>query len=307
METSDTEMKARIRGIASQMETFRYLFGLLLSSMILRHTDMLSRTLQNPELTSVEGHEVAMLTVKTLQRMHSFEMFWKRVELRRRELDVEVAVLPRKRKVPKRCEVGAAEPHFHNTPESFYQQIYFEALDLSIASITNHFDQPGFKFYSGMEQLLFKACKGEDCEAELTAVCDVYGEELSRQSLEPQLKVLRTLYLEKVENDEQPSFRVVKQLLQGLSQSQRSLLNMVYRVFELLLIMPATNSTSERSFSALRRIKTYLRSTMSQSCMNHLMLLHYHQSLTDSLDMKQVGNDFITANESRMTVFAQFT
>ena len=273
--------------------------------MILRHTDMLSRTLQNPELTSVEGYEVAMLTVKTLQRMHSFEMFWKRVDLRRRELDVEVAVLPRKRKVPKRCEVGAAEPHFHNTPESFYQQIYFEALDLSIASITNRFDQPGFKIYSGME-LLFKACKGEDCEAELTVVCNVYGEELSRQSLEPQLKVLRTLYLEKVENDEQPSFRVVKQLLQGLSQSQRPLLNMVYRVFELLLIMPATSSTSERSFSALRRIKTYLRSTMSQSHMNHLMLLHYHQSLTDSLDMKQVGNDFITANESRITVFAQF-
>lgn len=42
--TSDTEMKVKIQGIASQMETFRFLFGLLLSDMILRHTDMLSKT-----------------------------------------------------------------------------------------------------------------------------------------------------------------------------------------------------------------------------------------------------------------------
>ena len=33
--------------------------------------------------------------------------------------------------------------------------------------------------------------------------------------------------------------------------------------------------------------------------MNHLMILNYYQDLTDSLDLKEVGNDFIGANESR--------
>ena len=64
-------MKARIRGIASQMESFRFLFGLILSEMILRHTDKLSQTLQSPDLSSVEGHEIAMLTVKTQQTLRS--------------------------------------------------------------------------------------------------------------------------------------------------------------------------------------------------------------------------------------------
>ena len=36
MATSDTEMKARIRAIASQMEAFQYLYELLLSSIFLR-------------------------------------------------------------------------------------------------------------------------------------------------------------------------------------------------------------------------------------------------------------------------------
>ncbi len=80
--TSDTNMKARIQGITSQMHTFRFLFGLLLSELILRHTDKLSKTLQNPELSSVEGHEIAMLTMATLQDVRSdrdFNLFWEKV------------------------------------------------------------------------------------------------------------------------------------------------------------------------------------------------------------------------------------
>ena len=63
--TTDSEMKARIRVIGSQMQTYQFLFALILSEMILRHTDMLSKTLQNPKLSSTEGHEVAMLTART--------------------------------------------------------------------------------------------------------------------------------------------------------------------------------------------------------------------------------------------------
>ena len=81
---------------------------------------------------------------------------------------------------------------------------------------------------------------------------------------------------------------------------------MVCKVFQLLVIMPATNCTSERSFSALRRIKSYLRSSMSQARMNHLMILHYHQTFTDTLDMKQIANEFISARDARETVFAKY-
>ena len=79
-------MKARIQGISSQMTTFPFLFNLLLSEIILRHTDKLSQTLQKPEMSSVEGHEIAMLTVKTLKNMRSdkdFDLFWKKIEISR--------------------------------------------------------------------------------------------------------------------------------------------------------------------------------------------------------------------------------
>ena len=71
----------------------------------------------------------------------------------------------------------------------------------------------------------------------------------------------------------------------------------------LLLVMPATNAGSERSFSAVRRIKTYLHSTMTQQRLNHLMLLHVHKSHTDSLNLVDVANDFIAGNDHRKHMF----
>ena len=61
--------------------------------------------------------------------------------------------------------------------------------------------------------------------------------------------------------------------------------------------MPATNAQSERSFSAVRRLNTYLRSSMTQQRLNHLMLLHIHKCHTNNLDLSGVVNDFIDGNE----------
>ena len=43
----DTESKARIQGVASQMNTFDFHFGNFLGELVLRHTDNLSKTLKS--------------------------------------------------------------------------------------------------------------------------------------------------------------------------------------------------------------------------------------------------------------------
>ena len=183
-----------------------------------------------------------------------------------------------------------------------YRQVYYEALDLSVTSITDRFDQPGFRVYSNVEQLFFKVCTGDVYQNELDAVCTFYKGDLEQRELSAQLEVFKTLYKEKA--GEKPSVACLRKILCSLSPPQRTLIDVVCRAFQLLLIMPATNATSERSFSALRRIKSYLRSTMTQARLNHLMVLNYHQGLTNSLDMKKVANDFISAKPARKNVFA---
>ena len=70
--------------------------------------------------------------------------------------------------------------------------------------------------------------------------------------------------------------------------------------------MPANNAVSERSFSAMKRVKTYLRSTTSDCRLNHLMVLHVHKDRTDSLNMVEVANAFVEQNDSRHPIFSVF-
>ena len=75
---------------------------------------------------------------------------------------------------------------------------------------------------------------------------------------------------------------------------------------KLLLVVPATNATSERSFSALRRVKTYLRTSMNQMRLNNLMVIHVHKDLADGLDLVEIGNEFIGNKEVRTRQFRKF-
>ena len=99
----------------------------------------------------------------------------------------------------------------------------------------------------------------------------------------------------------------IRKHIQAMPSAEQLLISQVLTVLLLLLVMPATNTSSERSFSALRRVKTYLRSTMSQDRLNHIILLHCHKDLTDSLDLVSVANQFIDLSSHRLGIFGRFT
>ncbi len=81
----------------------------------------------------------------------------------------------------------------------------------------------------------------------------------------------------------------------------------VLKVLTLILVNPATNATSERSLSAMRRLKTYCRSTMGQTRLNAVMLLHVHMEKTDQLSIIDLANRFASSLEHRKSVFGTFS
>ena len=81
----------------------------------------------------------------------------------------------------------------------------------------------------------------------------------------------------------------------------------VVTVFKLIMVLPSTNAVSERSFSAIKRLKTYLRSTVKQDRLNYLLLLHVHKDRTDSLSLTHVVEQFVSSSEHRLSVFERFS
>ena len=79
--------------------------------------------------------------------------------------------------------------------------------------------------------------------------------------LKAQLHTFRTEFLHARGNPTEVK-PVIFDYFHSLSSAQRALLFQVSTVLQLILIVPATTATSEQSFSALRRVKTYLRNTL---------------------------------------------
>ena len=55
----------------------------------------------------------------------------------------------------------------------------------------------------------------------------------------------------------------VKKHLQQMNSTERALLSEVILATKQIIVMPATNATSEQTFSAMQCVKLYLRSTMT--------------------------------------------
>jgi len=145
-----------------------------------------------------------------------------------------------------------------------------------------------------LEDLLLNACQGREHREQLQYLPDFYRE-LDASHLDVQLQSLKGQF---AQSNECP-IKTCIAFLQELSLRARTYFSEVVKVVKLILVMPATNAVSERSFSTMRLIEIYLRSTMRQDRLNHLMTLHIYQDKLDSLDLVSVANDFVSLNEHR--------
>ena len=202
-ESLTRDVRSRIIGCQCQMKTFAFFFGLCLGQRLYSLTDNLSKALQNEKLSAVSGHRIALLTKDTLINMRneeSFKMFFG-VILKKaaNHPQIEHPTVPRKRSRPNYSILNyveghpSAEGHYPATVEDHYRSLYYDAVDDIIQAHMTRFDQPSFKAFCAMEQLLLKGIEGLDVGAETAEVQKIYGDDINFGSLSTEFAVLKTI------------------------------------------------------------------------------------------------------------------
>ena len=212
--------------------------------------------------------------------------------------------LPRKRRQSE-CVDHYFQPstyHFPERNEQIFRRIYFEALDYAIQTIKARFDETDWVVYKNIQDVFLNSLKGEPFEDFLDVVMDTFCDDLNREELEAQLITLKFYPDEPIIDAKE----LVK-FLQGLIAGQRRLMPQVVILAKLLLVIPATNAVSERCFSTLKRVETYLRAATKEARLNRLMILHVHKDRTDKTDLVDVANQFVEWKENRVHIFGKFT
>ena len=210
------------------------------------------------------------------------------------KLDLSNATLPRKRKIPhwslNENVDGSYEAEFE--VEGYYRKYFYNAIDTVVNSINSRFNQPGYLNYENIEQLLINAVKGAYISPWIDKVIETYKGDIDPFRLRVQLQQLPgCLKIDKYSIQE-----ITKYVKENMSEKKRSFISEVVKILKLLLLVPGTNATSERSGSSLLRLKNWLRTTMSQERLNHLLLLTVHKEKTDLINLVDIGNSFIIGN-----------
>ena len=95
--------------------------------------------------------------------------------------------------------------------------------------------------------------------------------------------------------------KVFKEILQIKDYTPIDILNYIKRLdsfpntcitYRILLIIPVTIASTERSFSKLKLIKSYLRSTMSQERLSELVILSIKKKILEELEYKILISQF---------------
>ena len=92
-----------------------------------------------------------------------------------------------------------------------------------------------------------------------------------------------------------------------MSRNKSFLISEVGKTVRLLLLSQATYGESDGIFSALKRVKTYLRSTMGNNRLHALMLVHVHINNPNNINLADVANQFVDRKYSRKQTFRHYS
>ena len=84
-------------------------------------------------------------------------------------------------------------------------------------------------------------------------------------------------------------------LLETLNATNQDLYLNIYAIFTVFIIMPVSSASSERTFSAMRRVRKCLRATMDDERLSHLSLLHIHR--TRNINVEDINKFAVRKNK----------
>lgn len=295
--STDYSATAQAKGFLSKMQSFDFLFFLNFSIALLGPIEILNAELQSPKLSVVDSYKKINLTVDLLKGTKEtlFEKIWIECQTEMEELDVNDPVLPRKRKLP--SKLGGNDIPV-STPKSFFCNLYEKCFDSVLESFDTRFNKETQKTHKSLEKLLLGL---ENIEEKKQIEC-LYKDDIDFKSF----YIHRQMFFEflKIRKVEFPrclgdvvDFFTVNSEMPGMCP--------IYSKFvKLILTIPGSSCTNERSFSLMKRIKTYMRSTMKQDRLNDIALLTTYKEAANQINLDEVIDDFINKNGLRKATFS---
>ncbi|XP_076030802.1 52 kDa repressor of the inhibitor of the protein kinase-like [Oratosquilla oratoria] len=261
----------------------RFLVGLVVAETVLAHTLQPSRIIQKKEGDLVCAYalirEIGTLFAKFRA---DAEVYFHAVFVKAEDLLVEVGSAHDGIPIPRVC---ARQTQRANVPaasaEEYYRRsVYIPFVDHVVAELKSRFDDDTVPVALQLKELLRGSKANVDAVLKATKLYESDVESLLLVQTETHRWTCSA-----------PAFESVKK---AKEYAEARMFPNIAKLLTILLTLPVSNAEAERSFSALKRLKTYLRSTIGPDRLNGLALLAVHNDVDVPVD--RVNNKFAERN-----------
>ncbi|XP_060085129.1 zinc finger MYM-type protein 1-like [Ylistrum balloti] len=270
---------------------FEFIIGLVVAEHILSSTVSLSNYLQTPKCNLLQALKESKVIIQLLRNERADDTVWDALYDEAVTIAAEFYITP---STLRRAGIQRqrANPVVNNTKDYWKVTLYLAFLDHLITELEIRLvDSEGrFKGEALLPEKLDTHLNAEMIQAIYDANtydADLTDPDTFRQEIE-RWKARWSM----VPTDERPA-----DIITCLNHTDPQLYPNITNIPSLLLAMPVTTATAERSFSSMKRVKTYLRSTMTTERLASLATLNIHRE--QEVDICRAVETFANAKSGK--------
>ncbi|XP_052190724.1 uncharacterized protein LOC127800254 [Diospyros lotus] len=305
--SEDAKLSRDAQSLASgELSSFEFILSLVIWHDILHKINLVSKKLQSEDMrldAAVRQLEGLVLFFENY-RINGFISAM--IDAKEISLDMGIEpVFPKKRQVCRKRhfdEVSNSDREQQSAEESFRTDYFLVIVDIALGELKSRFEQ--LHCFESIFGFLFDAVKLTSFhDDELKSFCVnlenalKHGDvsDVDARDLFSELQVLQVMLPKEAYETDKP-WTSIKILEFVKSVDMFPNVMVAYRV---LLTIPVTVASAERSFSKLKLLKSYLRTTMTQDRLNGLAILCIKKDMLENIKYDSIIDDFAYKSATR--------
>lgn len=294
------ERSVEAKGLLSQIDV--QFIGLLVTfCKVLGHAKCLSDMLQSSTLDLARAVDLVGTLTDTFQDYRNdnyFSELWKEIEELTEQCKISVQT-PYKRqpRISSRfldSLVMSTVGQRNCDDEGFPRTLFYQVIDCLIAELERRFSKKSCEIMQGVQSLNPKSAIFLNDEP-LFAFAKTFESDLV--DLKHEVHQTKRLLDRRVKSGLDRPLTLLDFIV--FLEPYREVFHELFRLCKIAIVTPVSTASCERSFSALKLIKTHLRTTMADDRLSHLGTLSVESRRALGLNIDDYVNHFATSHQNR--------
>lgn len=294
----NTKLKiiSEAQGLIFQIKNFKFSFLLVLWKNILEKVYILSNYLQNSKIDLITAHSMIEVCYSDILLLRTDEHF---INIKQRAIKLceqfggAVEFEEKRVKTKKRIhgEKNTLDV-IKSADQNFKFNTYFVILDSFTNTLKNRFEDYSsiVKKFEVLDPKKFIKGNIDEFKISVAELANFYKIDIDETDIVPEYKSFCLVYNQIY--SEKESLQITEVLKFMISQDMVSSYPNLYVLYKIFYTLPVSSATAERSFSRLKLLKTYLRSTMCEERLSHLAILSIERNIAENIDFNRVIDTF---------------